>query len=245
MASLSLPRIYVDMPLAAGQMVGLPEKAARHVQVLRMQPGQLLVVFNGQGGEWQAEVVAMRRNGVDVLPIAHEAIERSTSFPVTLLTGIPANERMDFLVEKATELGVDALYPLIFERSVIKLDTERAQKKQAHWQAVAIAACEQCGSNRIPVIHAPLSLAQLLDHLDKNPQLLPADRRLLGFNGAAPWPDKKPAHAVSILSGPEGGLSRAEEDLLMQKAGFKPYLLGERILRADTAPLAALSTLTL
>lgn len=245
MLSSSLPRIYVDMPLAMGQSISLPEKAARHVQVLRMQPGQLLILFNGQGGQWQAEVMTIGRSNVDVVIGTHEAVERNTAFPVTLLVGIPANERMDFLVEKATELGVYALYPMMFERSVVRLNADRSEKKLAHWQAVAVAACEQCGSNRVPMIHAPLSLAQLVEQLRANPQLLPPDRRLLGFKDAGPWPDEKPDQAVSVLSGPEGGLTPDEEKLLQESAGFGVYSLGARILRADTAPLAALSALTI
>lgn len=239
------PRIYADVVLKAGQNVSLPEKAARHVQVLRMQPGQYLTLFNGQGGEWQAEITAMGRSNVDVLLGSHDPIERHSPCPVTLMTAVPANERMDFLVEKATELGVYALFPVIFERSVVRLNAERAEKKRAHWQAIAIAACEQCGSNRVPVIAAPLTLLQVLERLGENPQLLPVDRRLLGFVNAAPWPKEKTREGVCVLSGPEGGLTAAEEVLLAEKAGFMPYSLGPRVLRADTAPLAALSTLTI
>ena len=233
--------------MAAGAQFDLPAGAARHVQVLRLQPGDAITLFNGAAahGQWQAQIVEMGRSHVQVRLVAHEALECEHRRPVHLLAGITANERMDWLVEKATELGAASLTPLLAERSVLKLKGERADKKFAHWQAVAVAACEQCGRNRVPLIHPAHSLA---DWLAAHPAAGAAQttRLLLSLR-----PGTQPLHAaatgsgaVLFLSGPEGGLSAAEEDLALAH-GFAPVTLGSRVLRAETAPLAALAALTL
>ena len=233
--------------MAAGAQFDLPAGAARHVQVLRLQPGDAITLFNGAAahGQWQAQIVEMGRSHVQVRLVAHEALECEHRRPVHLLAGITANERMDWLVEKATELGAASLTPLLAERSVLKLKGERADKKFAHWQAVAVAACEQCGRNRVPLIHPAHSLA---DWLAAHPAAGAAQttRLLLSLR-----PGTQPLHAaatgsgaVLFLSGPEGGLSSAEEDLALQH-GFTLVTLGSRVLRAETAPLAALAALTL
>lgn len=160
-----MPRFHCPAALATGAELDLPPGAARHVQVLRLQPGDSITLFHGgqsaadPGGEFDATVVKMGRSDVRVLVGAHHAIEREAPRAVHLLAGITANERMDWLVEKATELGVASITPLVAERSVLKLKGERADKKIAHWQAVAVAACEQCGRNRVPVVHAAIDLA--------------------------------------------------------------------------------------
>ena len=154
-----MPRFHCPAPLATGLELDLPPGAARHVQVLRLQPGDALMLFNGEGGDFEATVLKMGRSDVRVLVGAHHAIEREAARAVHLLAGITANERMDWLVEKATELGVASITPLVAERSVLKLKGERADKKIAHWQAVAVAACEQCGRNRVPVVHGAVDLA--------------------------------------------------------------------------------------
>lgn len=150
-----MARFHCPLPLSIGLVLDLPATAARHVQVLRMQPGHTLTLFNGEGGEYIAEVEHMGRSDVRVVVREHLAVEREAAQRVHLAVGMPANERMDWLVEKATELGVHRITPLMTERSVIRLTGERAEKKQAHWQAVAASACEQCGRNRVPVIDVP------------------------------------------------------------------------------------------
>src|SRR5574343_1829448 len=154
-----MPRFHCPVALATGQALSLPPGAARHVQVLRLQPGDTITLFNGEGGEFEATVTRMGRSDVDVEVGAHQAIEREAPRAIHLLAGITANERMDWLVEKATELGVASITPLVAERSVLKLKGDRADKKLAHWQAVAVAACEQCGRNRVPVVHDAVDLA--------------------------------------------------------------------------------------
>ncbi|MEJ8835630.1 16S rRNA (uracil(1498)-N(3))-methyltransferase [Ramlibacter sp. AN1133] len=233
-----MPRLYCDEPLASGARIALPAGAARHVQVLRLQPGAPLTLFDGRGGEYEAVVEHMGRSEVRVEVGAHRAVECEAGVAVHLAVGMPANERMDWLVEKATELGVASIQPLLAERSVLRLAGERAQKKQAHWQGVAIAACEQCGRNRVPVVHAVqplqawLASAQagfVLSLREATQPLMPAAAGLA---------------QVTLLSGPEGGLSPAEEDAALAR-GWRPVDLGPRVLRAETAPIAALAVLTL
>ena len=243
-----MPRFHCPADLATGADIDLPPGAARHVQVLRMQPGDALTLFNGTGGEFDATVLKMGRSEVRVQVGAHHATEREAPRAVHLLVGITANERMDWLVEKAAELGVASITPLVAERSVLKLKGERADKKIAHWQAVAVAACEQCGRNRVPVVHNAIDLADWV-RVQAAHSLPPADapqRLLLSLRaGTAPLHAAAPGPgAVLFLSGPEGGLSAAEEALALAH-GFAPVTLGARVLRAETAPLAALAALTL
>ena len=239
-----MPRFHCPLPLVAGAQFDLPAGAARHVQVLRLQPGDAITLFNGAAahGQWQAQIVEMGRSHVQVRLVAHEALECEHRRPVHLLAGITANERMDWLVEKATELGAASLTPLLAERSVLKLKGERGEKKRDHWQAVAVAACEQCGRNQVPVIHPAVTLAQwLADH----PQTSSESRAVLSLApGSQPLLQVVPAGAgpVVVLSGPEGGLSPQEEAAALA-AGFAPITLGPRVLRAETAPLAALALL--
>ena len=263
------PRLYIDQPLAGPGPLDLPDDAARHVQVLRLQPGAELTLFDGRGGQWQAEVLAMGRRQVSVRLLAHRPHECELPLAVTLALGMPANERMDTVVEKAAELGVTALVPLTTQRSVLRLAGERAQRKAQHWQAVAVAACEQSGRNRVPAIAPPQALAAWLpDSLrpsaaaptgtisattSATTQTGPAPR------GAAPRglllsldPDAPPlltllpglqaqgVAQVVLLSGPEGGLA-PDEVAAARQQGFQPVGLGPRVLRADTAPLAALA----
>ncbi len=235
-----MPRLHCPAPLSEGQALHLPAGAARHAQVLRLQPGAALTLFNGEGGEWDAVIERMGRSDVQVRVGAHRPIEREAPRPIHLLAGITANERMDWLVEKATELGVASITPLLAERSVLKLKGERADKKLAHWQGVAVAAAEQCGRNRVPVIHAALSLADWLARPTVDAQrcvlsLAQGTRALAAAAGGG--------EPLVVLSGPEGGLSPAEESLALS-SGFVPVTLGPRVLRAETAPLAVLAALT-
>ena len=230
-----MPRFYCPSPLATGLALSLPPGAARHVQVLRLQPGDAITLFNGEGGEFDATVTRMGRSDVEVDVGAHHTIEREANRAVHLLAGITANERMDWLVEKATELGVASITPLVAERSVLKLKGERAEKKLAHWQGVAVAAAEQCGRNRVPPIHPAVTLTEWLK------KSAPGERWVLSlFEGTQPVPRQASQAPVTVLSGPEGGLSPSEESTALA-AGFAPVSLGPRVLRAETAPLALLA----
>ena len=238
-----MPRFHCPVPLTPGEEIALPPGAARHVQVLRLQPGDAITLFHGSidgpSGEFEATVTRMGRSEVLARIGTHHAVEREAPRAVHLLAGITANERMDWLVEKATELGVVSITPLLAERSVLKLKGERADKKLAHWQAVAVAACEQCGRNRVPTLHPAQTLA---DWLQAPPQ--DGQRLLLSLRpGTQPLHAAAPGHTgLVFLSGPEGGLSSTEEDLALAH-GFAPVTLGPRVLRAETAPLAALAAL--
>jgi 16S rRNA (uracil1498-N3)-methyltransferase len=240
-----MPRIYTDQHLAPGISISLPPVAARHVQVLRMQPGGSINLFNGLGdleGEYSATIQSMGRSDVTVLVCDFKPTQLEAPQQVHLAVGMPANERMDWLVEKATELGVASIQPLMTERSVLRLTGERADKKRLHWQGIAVAACEQCGRNRVPLIHEPETLNDWLKIRDASGDVrlllsLQADAQpLLIAVGAK--------QAMTFLSGPEGGLSSAEESLAFAK-GFAPVTLGPRVLRSETAPLACLSLVML
>lgn len=238
---MAAPRLHVPAPLREGLDLALPEGAARHVQVLRLQPGDALTLFDGRGGEWAAQVTAMGRREVSVRIGAFADVSRELPLAVTLALGMPANERMDALVEKACELGVAAIQPLVCERSVLRLAGERAQKKVAHWQAVAVAACEQSGRTRVPQVAPVMALPQWLVALGEPGGML---RVVLSLRDAAPLPALGEARSLIALSGPEGGLSVDEEDDAC-RCGFLPVSLGARTLRADTAPLALLAHLAI
>lgn len=231
-------RLFIEAALAPGAELELPPGPARHVQVRRLQPGDALVLFDGRGGEWAATVGRIGRQQVTVRLGEHDPVDREAALAVTLALGMPANERMDWLVEKATELGVAEIRPLLTERSVLRLAGERAERKRAHWQAIAVAAAEQCGRTRVPLLHPVRELGAA--------DALPADARgwLLSLEaGAAPaaaW--RRAGGPQLLLSGPEGGLSPAEL-ARARDAGLQPLSLGPRVLRAETAPLAALALL--
>ena len=250
-----MPRLYCPLPLVCGSTLDLPAAAARHVQVLRLQPGDTVTLFNhgpgwespmqSPGGEFSATVTAMGRSSVQVRVDTHQPTERDAARAVHLAVCMPANERMDWLVEKATELGVASIQPLMSERSVLRLSGERATKKQQHWHSVAVSACEQCGGNRVPLVHQVASLAAWLKTGATADAGAGVHRLLLALHASA-TPLREAAHnahgSITLLSGPEGGLSRAEEAAAMD-CGFAPVSLGARVLRAETAALVGLALL--
>jgi 16S rRNA (uracil1498-N3)-methyltransferase len=235
-----LPRFHCAEPLAPHRSIALPADAARHVQVLRLQPGAAITLFDGNGGEYRAVIERMGRSDVQVLVQAHQAIEREAPRAIHLAVGMPANERMDWLVEKATELGAASLQPLVAQRSVVRLAGERAARRQAHWQAIAIAACEQCGRNRVPAVREPVEVSNWLRALGPNDER--SARWVLSLDAGARQaaPDADAANPWTVLSGPEGGLTPDEEQTA-RAAGFRPLSLGARVLRAETAPLMVLA----
>jgi len=240
-------RLHVDCTLVELDVLELPEAAARHAQVRRVQPGDALRLFDGRGHEYTAQVLEMGRKAVVVRVGPACATLPEMAQRLTLALGMPANERMDTLVEKATELGVHAIQPLECERSVLRLSGERAQRKREHWQAVAVAASEQCGRAWVPQVAEVKPLAGWLQALapsGADPGSGTA-RLVLSFSPDAQSPRRalrgmEPMDAVGVLSGPEGGLSPAEE-AAARAVGFQPVTLGPRVLRADTAPLALLA----
>jgi len=231
-------RLYCDLPLSPGAEITLPEAAARHaVTVLRLQPGDTLILFNGTGGEYRASLVAVNKRETRVRLLEFDALERESPLQITLALAISAGERMDYSLQKATELGISAIAPLATERSLVKLSGERADKRLQHWQHVVIAACEQCGRNRVPVVAPVQKFYAYLAAVERN------KRRLL-LSPDAPTPLKRvpPAAGVVLLVGAEGGLSPAEREAA-EASGFEPVSLGPRILRTETAPVAALALL--
>lgn len=259
-----MPRFYCNTPLNVGDELNLPDAAARHVQVLRMQPGQSITLFgatHGDNHEYTALIEEMGRQHVAVVIQSSQVVNREAPVRVHLLAGMPSNDRMDWLVEKATELGAASFIPIATERSMLKYKGERADKKQAHWQSVAISACEQSGRNTVPVVSSPTrGVADWLKHhaaaqatasepLSARPLyvvLTPQGAtQSLGqwWAGAASRSPDAPCD-VYVLTGPEGGLSESELAQAIA-AGFVPLRLGARILRSETAPLAALSVLLL
>ena len=253
------PRFFTDLALVPESVIQLPDQAARHVQVLRLQPGDSITLFNSLGdgslnseGEYQATVERMGRSDVQVIVGQYSPTWREALRPVHLAIGMPANERMDWLVEKATELGVASIRPLMAERSVLRLKGDRSEKKLAHWRGIAAAACEQSGRNRVPFIHESTVLAQWLKQISAADVVNNDERSRLLLSlqpGSRPLPqalaDSGDSESpLTFLSGPEGGLSAAEEAAAIA-CGFQPVSLGPRVLRAETAPLAVLSFLAL
>jgi 16S rRNA (uracil1498-N3)-methyltransferase len=217
------------------------------VQVLRLQPGDAITLFNHgpdwdgldkhQGGEFEATVTQMGRNNVQVHIGKHHAIERENTNAVHLAIGMPANERMDWLVEKAVELGVASIQPLVTQRTVLRLSGDRAAKKQNHWQSIAVAACEQCGGNRVPVVHPVMSFDTWLEQNQKLHRAVLSLQE--GSVALKKWSAPSMKEPSLFLCGPEGGLSPAEEAAAIAQ-GFAPVSLGARILRSETAALTAL-----
>ncbi len=237
-----MTRLHCPLPIALGEAFELPPTAARHAQVLRLQPGAPLSLFDGSGGAWKGEVLEMGRQSVRARVVAPRPLQAVPSRSVTLAVGMPANERMDWLVEKATELGVSRLVPLSTERTVVRLQGERAAKRVAHWLAIAASACEQSGRDLLPQIEQVQSLGEWLR----------AGRQVVG-EGAV-WmrlslgPAAQCANQVSVSPdqalcaalGPEGGWTASEEELLAQ-AAYAPVSLGSAVLRSETAALTVLA----
>jgi 16S rRNA (uracil1498-N3)-methyltransferase len=237
---MRLSRVYVDAPLAAGERATLAGDAANHIgRVLRLRVGDPLTLFDGRGGEYDARVADLQGAKVIAQVGEHRILERESGLEITLLQGIARGDRMDTIVQKATELGVTRIVPVTTERSVVKLARDTSHRKHAHWLAVAIAACEQCGRNRLPEIAQPQTLedATRASTLSTQRRLMLAPGAAITLSAAAP--DAAP---VALLIGPEGGLSPAEAEIAA-RAGFVACRVGPRILRTETASLAAIAVL--
>ena len=233
-----MPRFFCSHPLQVGLSLDLPADTSRHIQVLRLQPGATITLFDGRGGEYTACILQMGRHTVAARIDSHQALERESDVYSHVVIGMPANERMDWLVEKATELGVARITPLMTAHGVLRLNAERALKRQLHWQGIAQAACAQSGRNTLPQIDVAQSWAEWFNTFphDETPA-----RWLLSLSAAsAPLDTRADVRRVLLLSGPEGGLSHDEEAQALER-GFVAVNLGARVLRAETAPLAVLS----
>ena len=234
-----VPRVYADQPLEAGARVTLADDAGHHLaRVLRVRVGDPVVVFNGRGGEFHAAVASAQSRSVELRLLRHDPVDREAPLAVTLLQGLSRGARMDYTVEKATELGVARIVPVRMARSVLKLDDKRAARRVAHWTRIAIAACQQCGRTRLPEVTEPATLDDALTDLPSN-----ALRLLLDPEGG-PLNDLPVAdhHAAVLAIGPEGGTDAPEREA-MKAAGFLPVRFGPRVLRTETAAVAGLAVL--
>ena len=233
-------RFYSAENLAIGATVKLSENAASHAtRVLRLNEGDLINLFNGDGFDYACELVLVKKSEVLAKVKSSVALNSESPLNITLLQGISSGDRMDYTIQKAVELGVKQIQPIATERSVVKLSAERAEKRMEHWQNVVISACEQCGRATIPAVSAPKTLANWLStNLQSD-----ATRILLNPIGAKRLAElAKPGSETQLLIGAEGGLSNAEIDTAISQ-GFQSVILGPRILRTETAALAAMSVM--
>ena len=235
--SPAAPRFFIDLPLSSGAEVELPDRVVRHVAVLRLGIGDSLTLFNGAGGEHECALSRVAKNSARARVIAWHALARESGIEITLAQGLSASDRMDYAIQKATELGVRAILPIAAERSVVRLSEERADRRLAHWRNVVAAACEQCGRNRLPEVHPVATLGEFLCAAEDGTQ-----RLLLTPSGKVRLRELAPADRVIVLIGPEGGLSE-DEEVRALKADFTAVRFGPRVLRTETAPLAAISAL--
>ena len=234
-----MPRFYVDSPLRAGGSCTLPEDSAHHaIHVMRLREGDEAVLFNGRGGEYAARVASIQRLRIALDVLQHRAIERESPLQVALVQGVSSSDRMDYTVRKAVELGVAAIHPVLAQRSVARPKAERADSRRAHWQKVAISACEQCGRNRIPAVQSLVSVEAYLRQPQEGFKLLLSPRSELEFSKSIPS-----TKAFILAAGPEAGFD-ADEEAAFAAAGFTPLKLGPRVLRTETAALAALAALS-
>jgi len=232
------PRFYVDSPLRAGSVCTLSEDAAHHaVHVLRLREGEEVTLFNGRGGEFAARIASIQRLRIAIDVLQLRAIERESPLRVTLVQGVSAGEKMDSTVRKAVELGVAEVQPVLAARSVARPKGERAENRRAHWQKVVIAACEQCGRNRIPEVQPLIGLSDYRPSGEAMKILL-SPRAELRLSELV-----KTNTAFIVAAGPEAGFT-AEEEAVLASAGFVPASLGQRVLRTETAAMAALAALS-
>jgi 16S rRNA (uracil1498-N3)-methyltransferase len=238
----SLTRIYFPGEIPAhGECALSPDQAHHVARVLRLEAGAAVIVFDGRGIERDAVIARVTKSGVVLHVGAPREVDRESPLAVTLAQGMSSGERMDYTVQKAVELGVACIRPLASSRTVVRLDAERAQKRVAHWQAVVIAACEQCGRNRVPQVLPVMSFNDWLAH--EAGQQVTTLRVLLSPSAATALRDlPRPSGRITLLAGPEGGLSPQEQHDA-QATGYAPVRLGPRVLRTETAALAALSAM--
>lgn len=234
-----MPRFYCPQPLVPGTTIALPEAVAHHIAVVRLAPGELITLFNGEGGEVQASIVSVAKRSVTATVVATTAREAELPFAVTLAQALPEASKMDWIIEKAVELGVSTIHPLAAQRCVVRLSAERAEKKHAHWQGIIVSASEQSGRNRLASLNALEEFPRWLAHSTVAPRLLLSPR---GTQTLATWAGERKAQDIILMVGPEGGFSATEEDLAIA-AGAIPLSMGPRVLRTETAALAAVAML--
>ena len=234
-----MPRFYCPQPLSAGATLDLPEAVARHLAVVRMAPGDELVLFNGVGGQYRARLAEMGKKRAAAEVLAHEAVEVELPYAVTLAQALPEASKMDWIIEKAVELGVAEIQPLAAQRSVVRLSGERAEKRHAHWQGVIVAASEQSGRNRLAQLAPVVDVERWLALPAPSPRILLNPR---ADQSLAAWAHARAPQALTLMVGPEGGFSPAEEEAALAH-GAVALSMGPRVLRTETAALAAMAAL--
>ncbi|MGO4379566.1 16S rRNA (uracil(1498)-N(3))-methyltransferase [Pseudoduganella sp. RAF53_2] len=234
-----MPRFFVSQPLAVGQHLDLPQEVAHHVNVVRMAPGETLTLFNGEGGEYTAVLtdVQKKRASAEVKVFTPREVE--LPYAITLAQALPEGSKMDWIIEKAVELGVASVQPLAARRCVVRLSSERAEKKLAHWQGVIVSASEQSGRNRLAQLAEPLEFRDWIGQQDLHKRVLLSPR---ATESLADWARHQPPQALTIMVGPEGGFSDEEEAEALRR-GALPLSIGPRVLRTETAALAAVTVL--
>ena len=234
-----MTRLFCDFPLAIGENIELPKDAARHIMVLRLSAGDTLTLFNGMGGEYQARITRIDRQRVTTEIVSHSSREAELPYRITLAQGIPEATKMDWIIEKAVELGVSDIIPLAAQRSVVRLDNDRAEKRLSRWQAIAISAAQQCGRNRLPHIASPVGTGEYLRQTTPSPRILFSPRTT---ETLSEWARHQKPQNITLLIGPEGGFSPEEENMAEQQ-GVTFLSMGPRILRTETAGLAAVAAI--
>lgn len=238
---MRIPRFYCPIELELKQTLILPDEVFRHaIQVLRLQVGENLLLFNGQGGEYLAELIDVGKRSATVILNSFNSNHKESPLELTLVQALLKPEKMDFALQKAVELGITSFQPLITQRSVVRTDKEKIEKKFQHWQAVAISACEQCGRTHLPSIQAPQTLNHYLSNLDSASHsviLAPDSSKDLTQITVA-------SHKLAVMIGPEGGFTEEEVQLCLE-AGIQAVSLGQRILRAETASTSVIAILQL
>lgn len=246
---MRLTRVHVEEPLAPDSRLMLAEVPANHIRrVLRLVPGDALTLFDGRGGEYEARIEGLRKDAVIVAVGSHRAIERESPLAITLAQGVSRGERMDLVVQKATELGVRRIVPVLTERTVVRLNGQQSDPKVRHWRAIAVAACEQCGRNAVPEIASPVTLERFLSGTllcgagRAAAEDSTTSRFVLAPESSLRVRDVPPVASLTLLVGPEGGLADSELEAA-RAAGYLAVRLGPRILRTETAAIVALAAI--
>ena len=232
-----VPRFFAPVQLSLGAEIDLPERVARHCAVLRLRRGDAVVLFNGEGGEFSAELTRVSRRDARAHVISRQTSERESPLVIALAQCVSSGDRMDATLQKSTELGVSRIVPIASERSVVRLSSDRADRRVAHWRNVVIAACEQCGRNHVPEVAAIIDFDGFLAQAAAD-----GLRLLLAPDADRDLKRLEPPGKVTLLVGPEGGLA-PEERQRAERRGFVPVRFGPRVLRTETAPLAAIAAM--
>ena len=233
-----MPRFYLADGLQPGQNISLPENVIRHLHVLRVREGEEITLFNGNGHNYPTRLLSLAKRQAVAEVLSEQAADNESPLAISLIQAVSSGERMDFTLQKSVEMGVTEIFPVTSARSIVKLSGERAEKRQERWQEIVIAACEQCGRNRIPTVHPLLPLPQRLQQLPQSDVHL-----LMGLHHPTSLKAIQPApQRITLMIGPEGGWSPEEETAAFQ-TGFQSILLGKRVLRTETAALAAIAAM--